>query len=96
MTRRPHYPFDPRHVAIVPRRRRRRYRFHWELFALAALVLIAIYALNHIQCHSRWEDIMDVLSVKNHERYTQLAVWGVTLCGVAAIFRILRSGKEKE
>ena len=91
--------FDPRRrVVMRPRTPRKRYRFRWGIIWGLLALLVAAWLLQNITCEPSvtWEGVMDALRIKNRERYTQLACWGIALCGVAAVVRILRKNKGEE
>lgn len=101
MSKFPYNPqgFDPRRVVVVrPRKRHKRQRFRWEIVWVALTLLGAAWLLQNIECNPSmgWERVMDALHVQNRQRYTQMACWGVVLCGIAAIVRILRSQEDEE
>ena len=88
---------DPRRVVFVqPRKPRKRYRFRWGLIWVPCVILAAAWLLQNVECNASWDKVMDSLEVENRQRYTQVACWGVALCGIAAIVRICRNDHDKE
>jgi len=69
---------------------RNQYRVRLGWFVIP-LVLIGLYALFKSAVPViTWDQVMDFLHVHNKERYTMLAMWGLSLILVASLWRILR------
>lgn len=71
--------------------RPQRWRFRWEIAAVVLALMAALWILRGIEPSFAWEDVMDALHVRHRERYTQLAVLGLTLVGIVLVYRICRS-----
>ena len=78
-----------------PKPRRYRWRFHWQIVWIVAAILLAAVIISQAEPAFTWEDVMDALHVKNRERYTRLAVLGLTLIGTTAVFRLLSNRRDK-
>ncbi len=67
-------------------------RPEWILGPLALLVMA--YVLHHAHSVVTWDRVMDLLDVKNRERYTMLFHLGLAVTFVVAAYRIL--GRKKK
>jgi hypothetical protein len=71
--------------------------FRWPVVYVIFALLLAAWLASGATPAITWDGVMDLLNVKNRERYTQLAVLGVTICAALAIARVLRTArKDKE
>lgn len=86
----------PRPTVIRRPRPRRRWRFRWGIVWVLGTIFLAAWLVSGIRPAVSWDDIMDLLRVRNRERYTQLAVLGVTICGGLGIARVLGYGRKSE
>ena len=74
---------------VVPSRKR---GFRWPLLVVPLVLLISMWVYREVHFACGWEDLMEAVHVlpQNYERYTQLAVLGVLVTAVVAIYRVLR------
>ncbi len=79
-----------RRVFIRPRQP----RFRWALVLVPLACLFAAWVLNNIKPTLEWDDISRSLGVRNHGRYSMLAVLGLLLLGILAVIRIYRDDEE--
>ena len=75
-------------VTIV--RPRLKERFRWGMILLPGVVLLVLWLASGVSIGFTWDEVMDVLHVRNRSRYTQLAILGLICVGVVAIARVLR------
>ena len=71
-------------------------RFRWGCIWVVVAIALAMWLAAGSKPAITWDSVMDLLHVKNRERYTQLAVLGVLICGACAVARILGYGKRKD
>ena len=83
----------PRIVMIRPRKK---WQFRWQFLLIPLALITAVWFLGRIDPAITWDEVMDALGVRNRERYTQLAVMGIALIGVATIWRIIRGSRNEE
>jgi len=76
----------------VPEKKR---RFRWILIWLPAVIGLLYWIGSSISPSGSWEELMDVLGIRNRERYGQLAILGVLICCVCGIARVLRRNKKE-
>jgi len=84
------------HVQIRSQRtsKREKGEFRWPIIWVIAALLLAAWLASGVRPAITWNGVMDVLRVKNRERYTQFAVLGVAICTVLGIARVLRAAKK--
>ena len=77
----------------LPPKPKKTLRMEWILVPLALLGMA--YVLQHTHSVVTWDKVMDLLHVKNRERYTMLLHLYLAVTFVVAALRILgRKGKE--
>ena len=81
----------PRRIVVV-RRRARKFRSWWILIPL--ILCVGVWFMQNIKPAASWNDVMDFLNVHDRERYSQCAILGVVLCGIAGVARILRDHRR--
>jgi len=93
-TRQGHESQPPNRMTEAPRPEPKEgFRLEWVLIPLALLGMV--YLLGHTEPAVTWEQIMDLLHVKNRERYTMLFHLCLALTCVVAAIRIL-GRKDRE
>jgi hypothetical protein len=70
--------------------RRRRTRIKGWILGVPLLLAVFFWLYRSVDVAVSWEDIMDRLGVRDRERYTRLAILGITICCLCAIARVLR------
>ena len=74
----------------------KRMRFRWGLL-VGLLVLMAFACfVNSLDTQVRWDDLLDRWGIVHKERFTKLAVLGISLCCACAIARVLRDSKDED
>ena len=68
--------------------------FRWEWILVPAVCLAMAWILSLATCSFDWPDITDALDVRAGE-YGKLAILGLTLIAIVAIFRVL-GGKNQD
>jgi len=75
----------------IPRRpRARRRRFRWFLVLAPLVVLGFMWIAQGIEPSLQWSQLLDLLGVKNRDRYTRLFTLGCVATAFVAILRILK------
>jgi len=94
----PYHSPQQQPVIVPPRRpkRRVRFRFRWKWVLIPAAVLILAYLAGGIEVGFTFDDIMDVLKVKDRTRYRQLVTLGLVVTAIVAVLRVLRDDKRKK
>ena len=81
-------------VPPEPQEPKRRFRIAWVLAPLSLLGMF--YILGYIQPVLSWDDILDLLHVKNRERYSMLFVLGLLVTGAVAVRCIWGNNKKDD
>ena len=74
--------------------RRPRFRFRPALILVPLSLIFAAWVLNRIRPVIGWDDIMDLLGIRNRQRASMVIVLGLTLLAILLIKRIL--GKNRQ
>ena len=90
-------PPRQRVVYVKPRRHRRPKRpFRWYVVLIPLLILFVMWLAEGLRPALSWNDFMDVLGIRQRERWSQLAALGVIICATLAILRVLRGKRRNE
>ncbi len=86
-------PEDDRMREARPQEPKRRFRMGWVLVPLALVVMA--YMLSNAGSSLGWNQIMDLLQVRDRQRYTMLFHLCLTITVIVAAVRILGSKEKK-
>jgi len=92
MARRPHRPKNPAPQQPPPAPQ---WQFRWGLVLIPAVILLVAWFFHGVDLSGAWQDIMDLLHVRNKQRYSMLAVLGLVTVAIVLITKVL-SKKEDE
>jgi len=71
-----------------------RQRFRWGFVIVPLTILGTAWFLRGVEVSFGWDDVLTKAQIEAPERYTRLAVLGLALITVCAVWRVLKnSGK---
>lgn len=78
-----------------PRRTRREFR--WELLLIPLLLLGVMWIFSGVDGAAiSFDELIDLVGVRNREQYRQLATLGLIIVGALSILRIARKNRSHE
>ncbi len=72
----------------LPRPKRRSRRFRWELIVLPASLYGLWWLLSTIKPAFSWDDFLNLIHIKDKQRFSQLAILGISICSICAVMRV--------
>ena len=88
--------YSPPQQQIPGRRRTRRRCFHWFLVLVPLVILFFMWLAQGIEPSLHWTQLLDLLGVKNRDRYTRLFTLGCIATAFVAILRILKGHRSND
>lgn len=79
----------------VPGRSSAPRNFRWNLLWIPIACLFLAWMFSGVRSGFSWEDVMQTMNVRNEERFTRLAVLGVVLIAITAIWRLCRNDRDE-
>jgi ABC-type proline/glycine betaine transport system permease subunit len=74
--------------------RKKKQAFRWSVVLVPLVCLFVFWVVHNIKPAFSWSQVLNLLHVKNRERFTMLTVLGLLLIGIVSIWSVLRKNDD--